>query len=345
MKHLGDVSKVSGYEVEPVDVVVGGSPCQDLSVAGKRAGFKHADLGDDETTRSGLFMEQMRIIREMREHDRQLGRTDDLVRPRWLIWENVPGAFSSGHPKGADFAAVIEEILKICEPDADVRVLLPSNGKWTKSGCYYDSDGRWSIAWRVHDGQFFGTTYFNADGSVRKYGTPQRRKRIALVADFGGLCAPEVLFERKGLHRHSEQGRPQGKSSAGSSEESIGESDSEIPPRTLKVRGGERSRFPGQESRQGCADSAEPCDDLGSKPRSDIVYSIEGNGARPSHRGSGISHDVSFTLNAVEHHAVAAPTFSLDEKMGQTYVWEEQANTLAQRDYKQPQCVSIENDE
>ena len=176
MKHYGDITKISGYDLPVVDVITGGSPCQDLSVAGKRAGL----AGE----RSGLFMEQMRIVKEMREHDRQSGRADWAVRPRYMVWENVPGAFSSGNPKGSDFAAVLEEIIKVCEPDANLCVCVPDVG-WTKSGCYYSADGRWSIAWRVHDAQFWGV--------------PQRRKRIALVADFGGLSAPEILFERKGM--------------------------------------------------------------------------------------------------------------------------------------------------
>lgn len=105
-----------------VDVIFGGSPCQDLSVAGKRAGMKHSDRGDEETTRSGLFMEQIRIVKEMRERDRANGNGGVRCRPRYMVWENVPGAFSSGQPKGADFAAVIEEIIKVAEPGACVCV-------------------------------------------------------------------------------------------------------------------------------------------------------------------------------------------------------------------------------
>ena len=142
-------------------------------------------------------MEQIRIIKEMREKDGSTGRTGCMVRPRFMVWENVPGAFSSAG--GADFAAVIEEIIKVCEPDADVRVSVP-NDRWTKSGCFYSADGLWSIAWRVHDAQFWGV--------------PQRRKRIALVADFGGLCAPEVLFERKGLHWHPSESGEEGQGTA-----------------------------------------------------------------------------------------------------------------------------------
>lgn len=210
MLHLGDITKMSGYDIPPVDVITGGSPCQDLSVAGKRAGL------DGE--RSCLFMEQMRIVREMREKEMQNGRTGQFVRPRFMVWENVPGAFSSGTPKGADFAAVIEEIIKVAEPDADVRVCIPKDG-WSKAGCFYADDGRWSIAWRVHDAQFWGV--------------PQRRKRIALVADFGGLAAPEVLFERKGLSRDTE---PSGEEGEGASRPA--EEGSDGTSYTLKIMGG-----------------------------------------------------------------------------------------------------------
>ena len=202
MKHYGDITKISGYDVPIVDVITGGSPCQDLSVAGKRAGL------DGE--RSGLFMEQIRIVKEMREHDRQLrsGRSDEDIRPRYMVWENVPGAFSSN--KGKDFQAVLTEIVRIAEPEAP-DVPLPEKG-WTKSGCVYDEVGRWSVAWRVHDAQFWGV--------------PQRRKRIALVADFGGLSAPEILFERKGLCWNPEQGGEARQRTAGDPEDCAGESDS-----------------------------------------------------------------------------------------------------------------------
>ena len=172
MKHLGDITKISGYEVPIVDVVTGGSPCQDLSVSGKRAGL----AGE----RSGLFMEQIRIIKEMREHDRSLRPDVDirLLKPRYMVWENVPGAFSSNG--GEDFRAVLEETAKVAERDACIPRF---EGKWPHSGCIM-GDG-WSIAWRLHDAQFWGV--------------PQRRKRIALVADFGGESAPEILFERNGV--------------------------------------------------------------------------------------------------------------------------------------------------
>lgn len=177
MKHLGDITKINGAEIETVDVITGGSPCQDLSIAGKRAGLAGA--------RSGLFMEQIRIVKEMRAHDKANGRTGDMVRPRFMVWENVPGAFSSN--KGQDFAAVLEEIIRIAEPEApDIEV--PEKG-WNTWGGYHDEvGGRWSVAWRVHDAQHWGVS--------------QRRRRISVVADFGGDTAGEILFERKSVSRH-----------------------------------------------------------------------------------------------------------------------------------------------
>ena len=207
MKHFGDITQLDGHELPVVDCIIGGSPCQDLSVAGKREGLQGA--------RSGLFVEQVRIVKEMRERDvRDNGRTGFAVRPRFMVWENVPGAFSSGKPKGADFAAVIEEIIKVAEPDACVQVCVPDGG-WTKSGCYYSADGKWSIAWRLHDAQFWGV--------------PQRRKRIALVADFGGLSAPEILFERKGLRWNIEQGIEARESAAARAESRFRETVFEYP--------------------------------------------------------------------------------------------------------------------
>lgn len=125
MKFLGDVTKIKGAKIEPVDVITFGAPCQDLSVAGKRAGMKHADRGDGETTRSGLFFEAIRIIKEMRENDILAGRAGKYVRPRWAIYENVPGAFSSN--EGKDFQAVLTELVRIAEPEA-ADVPLPDNG-------------------------------------------------------------------------------------------------------------------------------------------------------------------------------------------------------------------------
>lgn len=194
MQHLGDITKLNGATIEQVWCVTGGSPCQDLSIAGKRAGLAGA--------RSGLFMEQIRVIKEMREHDKQLGRAGELIRPRYMVWENVPGALSSN--KGRDFAAVLEETIRIVEPEAP-SVEVPAKG-WPTWGGYRDVDGRWSVAWRVHDAQYWGV--------------PQRRRRIALVADFGGDTAHEILFDRKGVSgdpesRGETRERPSGNAESG----------------------------------------------------------------------------------------------------------------------------------
>lgn len=134
VKHLGDICKINGAEIEIVDVITGGSPCQDLSIAGKRAGLAGA--------RSGLFMEQVRIVKEMRERDRANGRTGDMVRPRFMVWENVPGAFSSN--KGRDFAAVIEEIIRIAEPEApDIEVPEKGWPTWGATTMKWEDDGAW----------------------------------------------------------------------------------------------------------------------------------------------------------------------------------------------------------
>ena len=200
MRHLGDITKINGAEIEPVDVITAGSPCQDLSVAGKRAGL------DGE--RSGLFMEQIRIIKEMRENDRRNnGRSDEFIRPRYMVWENVPGALSSN--KGEDFRCVLEETAKIVQEDAVIP--RPTDGKWSYSGSIV-GDG-WSIAWKIHDAQFWGV--------------PQRRKRIALVADFGGGSAPEILFVRQGLSRDTEQSFKEGEGTSTDFEGSLGEPSEE----------------------------------------------------------------------------------------------------------------------
>ena len=184
MKHLGDITKIHGDQVPAVDVITGGSPCQDLSIAGNRAGL----AGE----RSGLFMEQIRIIKEMRERDARDGRPVKFRRPRYCVWENVPGAFSSAD--GEDFRAVLEEFARVSDPEAVVP--RPSQGKWTPSGVIV-GDG-FSVAWRTIDSQYWGATQY-VDGRMLVPGTPQRRRRISLVADFNGQSAAEILFERTSL--------------------------------------------------------------------------------------------------------------------------------------------------
>ena len=189
MKHYGDISVLNGAELPPVDIITFGSPCQDMSVAGKRSGL--------DGSRSSLFYEAIRIIKEMR------GATDGKY-PRYIVWENVPGAFSSN--KGQDFRAVLEEVCKV--KDAEVSVPFP--GKWENAGRIM-GDG-YSVAWRQFDAQFWGV--------------PQRRKRIYLVADFAGGSAGKILFESEGLSGYSAEGFRSWQTAAGASAEGFGETGS-----------------------------------------------------------------------------------------------------------------------
>ena len=219
---------------------------QDLSIAGKRAGLAGA--------RSGLYMEQIRIIREMREHDRTNGRTGEFIRPRYMVWENVVGAFSSN--KGRDFAAVLEEAIRIAEPKApDIEV--PENG-WPTWGGYRDVDGRWSVAWRVLDAQYWGV--------------PQRRRRIALVADFGGTTAHEILFNPKGVYGHPAASGEEGERPSASTERGARESGAGIVQKS--------------------------------------VFCLQGNGIDRADtagcNGKGWREDVSYTLNTIDRPAVCA---------------------------------------
>ena len=165
MKHYGDVSKLNGGDLEPVDIITFGSPCQDLSIAGKRSGLDGA--------RSGLFREAIRIITEMR--CKTNGRS-----PRWAVWENVPGALSSAN--GRDFREVLESLIRIKDPEADVP--MPDSGKWLPAGEILGDN--YSLSWRILD-------------ASKGWGVAQRRKRIFVVLDLDGQCAGSVLFESEGL--------------------------------------------------------------------------------------------------------------------------------------------------
>ena len=180
MVHVGDITKLDGASLPPVDIITGGSPCQDLSVAGQRAGL----AGE----RSGLFMDQVRITKEMRKADEQRNIPDHLIRPRFLIWENVPGAFSSA--EGEDFRAVLEEIVRV--KDSSAHVPRPDSGSWQSAGAIVLGD-EFSLAWRVLDAQYWGVA--------------QRRRRIFLVADFAGSCAPEILFKQDSLFGDTSESR------------------------------------------------------------------------------------------------------------------------------------------
>lgn len=206
MKHYGDVSKLSGSELPPVDIITFGSPCQDLSVAGRRAG-----LGGE---RSSLFHQAIRIIREMRE-------ITNGEKPRYCVWENVPGAFSSNG--GEDFRSVLEAVIGIKEPGAEVPA-PPKNG-WPHADIYM-GDG-WSVAYRLLDAQYWGV--------------PQRRARIFLVADLGGGCAGDILFKSEGLSGYSAEGFEAWKRAARDPESSAGEAGCVC----LNDQGGERMDLTG----------------------------------------------------------------------------------------------------
>ncbi|MFI3327017.1 MAG: DNA cytosine methyltransferase, partial [Clostridia bacterium] len=170
IRHLGDITKINGADIPPVDIICGGSPCQDLSCSkNNREGLK----GE----RSGLFMEQIRIIKEMRNADVLRGRTAEFIRPRIMLWENVPGAFSS--TQGEDFRLVLEETAKIY--DTTLHIPRPDDGKWKSSGGIL-LDNKFSLAWRVLNSQWFRIS--------------QRRRRIFLIADFAGESAFEILFKQ-----------------------------------------------------------------------------------------------------------------------------------------------------
>lgn len=193
VKHLGDVSKIKGDEIPPVDIITFGSPCQDMSIAGKREGLAGG--------RSSLFYEAVRIIKEMR------CKTNGEY-PRFVVWENVPGAFSSN--KGEDFREVLKSLCEV--KSADVTVPEPPKGKWKNAGNIVADD--FSIAWRVLDAQYWGV--------------PQRRKRIYLVADFTGGCAGKILFESEGLSGYSQKGIFSWQGTTECTEDSIRETGSKL---------------------------------------------------------------------------------------------------------------------
>lgn len=204
MVHLGDITKMSGYTIPPVDVITFGSPCQDLSIAGKRAGM----AGE----RSGLFSEAVRIIREMRY-------ATFGAYPKYAVWENVPGAFSSN--KGEDFHAVLQSLCRVIDPDAVIPRPTNARGgiKWPRAGAILAD--HYSLAWRTMDAQHWGV--------------PQRRLRISLVLDLTGGRAGEILFEPESLRGHFAPGITPGQATAGTAENGAGTADRAF---TLKIRSG-----------------------------------------------------------------------------------------------------------
>lgn len=333
MNHLGDITKIHGDRIEPVDVITFGSPCQDLSIAGNRAGL------DGE--RSGLFMEAVRIIKEMR-------RKTNGRYPTYAVWENVPGAFSS--QKGEDFRVVLEELCKICKEDAAVP--RPAD-KWRTSGAIVGD--WWSVAWRVFDAQFWGV--------------PQRRRRIALVVDFRGGRAPEILFERKSLRGNFETGEEMREGVAGAIEDcpngegaygfSAGQGSKaggigyakEVAP-TIKACASGLNQVPcisiqhsiiGRESKNGAQGKGYRCDGkaytLDSRPEADAVcvpindQATHGNGGCNGNM-VGNENDPMYSLTARDRHAVLC----MATGQGGAEILHDTSPTL-NCDHEQPICL------
>ena len=316
MKHLGDVQKISGAEIDPVDVITFGSPCQDMSIAGKRAGLRHEENGDVCTTRSGLFIEAIRIIREMRQ-------ATNGKYPAFAVWENVPGAFSSNG--GADFKTVLEELASVAQGER-VSVPFPEKRRWLNAGEIV-GDG-FSIAWRVLDAQYWGVH--------------QRRKRIYLVADFAGGRAGKILFERESGRGNPESGEEARQGAADHAAGGAGGSDRVecLNPwdcqskrqytidgayTTLnagQAQGGQAhgicyevaAFMGGQGSKAGGLGYAEEIVPTiksvmsGGNTVPDVVYALQGNGIdralTAGCNGAGWRQDASYTLNTIDRHAV-----------------------------------------
>jgi len=262
MKHLGDITQINGAEIEPVDIITFGSPCQDLSVAGKREGL----AGE----RSGLFMDAVRIIRQMRT-------ATGGKRPRFAVWENVPGAFSSN--KGQDFRAVLEEI-------GNAEIPMPKSGRWATAGMVRTETA--DIAWRVLDAQY--------------HGVPQRRRRIFLVADFAGQCASEILFIEEGLRGHFAESGEAREEAAATVGDGVENASGIIPFDTTQI-----VMAVGYQESPDIAHCVRSQPSKADKPDS-TTYVIQNATRVKSQNGLGISQDdVSYTLDSLGNHAVAYP--------------------------------------
>lgn len=280
MKHLGDITKIRGDKIEPVDCITFGSPCQDLSIAGRRAGL----AGE----RSGLFMEAVRTIKEMRSS------TNGLY-PTFAVWENVQGAFSSNG--GEDFRAVLEELASVEQPDASIP-RPPKGGRWNKAGAI--AGNGWSLAWRQLDAQYWGV--------------PQRRKRIALVADFGGQRAAEILFERTGVSGNPDESVPTWKEIAGLAANCPAGNDSVVGG-TIPINTQIATRYisMGERTGLGIGEDGDPAYTLQANHEHGVCYCIAGNiidrSETASANGSGVKENQSYTLNTVDRPAVAYKVF------------------------------------
>lgn len=281
MRHLGDITLIDGSKIEPVDVITFGSPCQDLSIAGKRAGLAGQ--------RSGLFMEAVRIIKQMQE-------ATNGEYPKYAVWENVPGAFSSN--KGKDFLAVLEELIRIKEPT--ISLPEPPKSKWSKAGGVPGNG--WSLAWRTMDAQYWGV--------------PQRRLRIALVFDLTGGRAGEILFEPESLRGHFAPSVTAGQATTGAVENCAGTADrrhAEINNVcAFKLGNSEQARSIGYAEELAptlnaeCGGNKPACAYTLSTLQDQKVFCIYGNliDRETNQNGSGVKQNCSFILNTVDRHGV-----------------------------------------
>jgi DNA (cytosine-5)-methyltransferase 1 len=267
MRHLGDITKINGAEIEPADIITFGSPCQDLSISGRRAGL------DGE--RSGLFNHAVRVIKEMR------GATNRTC-PARIVWENVPGAFSSN--KGLDFQTVIQEIAGVAEPGVSIP-RPPSKFGWLAAGAVMGDC--WSLAWRVLDAQYWGV--------------PQRRRRIFLVADFTGRRAGEILFKPEGKTGDIEEGATAGGGVAGNADNGVEQCTVNIGYSTDRILMNPQSSVTLRANSGGCGANT----GLYYLP---VTYCIVGNAIDRTEKsggnGAGVNEEISFTLNTMDRHAV-----------------------------------------
>lgn len=274
MKHLGDITKIHGDKIEPVDCITFGSPCQDLSIAGRRAGL----AGE----RSGLFMEAVRIIKEMRSS------TNGLY-PTFAVWENVPGAFSSNG--GEDFRAVLEELARVEQPDASIP-RPPRGGRWGKAGAI--AGNGWSLAWRQLDAQYWGV--------------PQRRKRIALVVDFGGQRAAEILFERTSLSGNPCESIPAWKTFARTPEASVAGYDRMVESRN-SVTGGAESEGTRRSGREGIGRVLESDHrETSTRCTEPVAYTLKiRSGCEGGGKGALVQTEKSATLSTLQDQTLFQP--------------------------------------
>lgn len=334
VKHYGDICQIRGDEIEPVDIITFGSPCQDMSIAGRRDGLNG--------NRSSLFYEAIRVIKEMRE------KTNGQ-KPRYIIWENVTGAFSSN--KGEDYRRVLEEITKIKEPELSIP---KPDGKWRKAGVIMG--GNLSIAWRTVDAQYWGV--------------PQRRKRIYLIADFAGQSAREILFEQESMQRDSDKSRKTKKTDTanikGSTEKSskIAISINDQGGQRIDIHKGKTGTLtasmkkhpplvfenPGQGSRYKGLLNVAPTG-IGGNNQPFVVEETRCFDIRitsentKNHRANVYETDVARTINTGQNSPDAnqgglAVVYSTSKNSHHTEALKDKANTLVASDYKDPPVIN-----